>query len=391
MKILHVVHGLAPDIGGPGMIAVHLAAAQAGLGNDVTVLGNYESRDQIDFSLSHGKTPHFEKIRIRNTEDLSLREHLVPLKGVQCCKQLIDRDTLVHLHGVWEPLLLFAAKLAWSRSARYVVSPHSMLHPWQMQRYRLPKQALLALAWRRLLRRAFFVQANTVPEVDFVLAVEPAARTEVIPNGVSLEQFGSIAGADSFWNRYPHLKAKPYLLFLARLHYQKGLRHLVDAFKIVAAWREDIQLVVAGPDRGERERFERRVADAGLSDRVHLVGPLYGRDKVLALQSAACFCLPSLNEGCSLSILEALASKVPVVITEGCMFPEVEQANAGLVVSLQPDAIAKAMITILGDDALRQRMSTEAHRLVEQSYSWTRIAGMTLQAYQRFDTRPLNG
>ncbi len=391
MKILHVVHGLAPEIGGPGMIAVNLAAAQAGLGNDVTVLGNYEPRDQIDFTHSHRETPHFEKIRIRNTADLSPREHLVPLKGAQCCKQLIDPDTLVHLHGVWDPLLLFAARLARSRAARYVVSPHSMLHPWQMRRYHLSKQALLALSWRRLLRRAFFVQANTAPEVDFVLAVEPAARTEVIPNGVSLEQFGSIADADSFLNRYPYLKAKPYILFLARLHYQKGLRHLVDAFKIVAAWREDIQLVVAGPDRGERRRFARGIADAGLSDRVHLTGPLYGRDKALALQSASCFCLPSLNEGFSLSILEALASKVPVVISEGCMFPEVEHANAGRVVPLKPGAIAGAMITILDDEALRQQMSTEARRLVERLYSWTRIAEMVLRAYQRLDARPRNG
>ena len=73
---------------------------------------------------------------------------------------------------------------------------------------------------------------------------------------------------------------------------------------------------MAGPDEGARGEFEQRIAQAKLTHRVHVVGPLYGRDKFEALVDAACFCLPSRQEGFSIAITEALACSVPVVISD---------------------------------------------------------------------------
>lgn len=80
---------------------------------------------------------------------------------------------------------------------------------------------------------------------------------------------------------------------------------------------------------------------------MHLVGPIYGRDKYAALVDATCFCLSSRQEGFSMAILEAMACGIPVVISENCHFPEVAQARAGLVVPLNADAVAEALLLVL--------------------------------------------
>jgi glycosyltransferase involved in cell wall biosynthesis len=114
-----------------------------------------------------------------------------------------------------------------------------------------------------------------------------------------------------------------------------------------------------------------------------MVGPLYGPDKLAAIRDALCFCLPSHQEGFSLAIIEALASGVPAIISEGCHFPEVSQSGAGEVLPRNPASFGKAMSRIAGDPDLRQRMSTNARELVQTHYTWPNIAQQTVQMYQR--------
>src|SRR5207253_6602065 len=109
---------------------------------------------------------------------------------------------------------------------------------------------------------------------------------------------------------------EPYILFLSRLHMKKGLDVLAEAFRTIAAKRSGVHLVVAGPDDGARADFVNRIEAAKLNDRVHLVGSLHGSEKWAALQGAACFVLPSRQEGFSVAILEALASRTSVVVTQ---------------------------------------------------------------------------
>jgi len=383
MNILHVIDSLDPASGGPALVSISLAAAQARLGHNVSILCNNEPGRKQDIAKSHAIIPGADLVNIVDLRSPGWVEKISSKKAQPLLRELIHADSFVHLHGIWEPTLWRAGAMARERGVGYAVRPLSLLHPWQMKRHVLAKRIVFAIGVQRLLSEASFIHALNEDEVRFVRKFAARVRIEVIPNGVFLEQFKPWPVQGSFYVRHPELKGQPYILFLSRLHHQKGLKLLAAAFQIVAAKNRDTRLVVAGPDRGEEALFRKLIDNMGLTDRVHLVGPLYGAEKTEALCDASCYCLPSLNEGFSMAVTEALACGLPVVISDQCFFPEVTHVGAGEVVPLNPDRIASALLRILEDPVLNAKMSDSARRLVADRYTWPCIAQQTILAYER--------
>ena len=261
-----------------------------------------------------------------------------------------------------------------------------MLDPWSLSQKRWKKRLALALGWRTVLNRAAALHLLNEDESRLVAGLGLTAPVEIIPIGVPLEEIDQ-GRPGAFAARHPALAGHPYVLFVSRLHFKKGLDYLADAFRLVADRHPDARLVVVGPDGGARADFEGRVKAAGLSGRVHVLGPVSTRDKWDALAGAACFCLPSRQEGFSMAILEALAARVPAVISEACHFPEVGEHGAGEVVPLDAAAVAAALDRALSDPDRRREMGAAGRRLVEERYTWARVAETSLDVYQRARAR----
>jgi glycosyltransferase involved in cell wall biosynthesis len=291
-----------------------------------------------------------------------------------------NRD-VVHLHGIWDPLLYAAARAARALGRPYLVTPHGMLDPWSLQQKRWKKRVALALGWRAMLDRAAALHLLNADEKALIVNLGIRAPGVVIPNGVNPAEFEPPPNADLFRRWLPALGERPYVLFLGRLHYKKGLDYLADAFCLLASRNRDAHLVVAGPDDGARADFETRIAAAGLTSRVHVPGPVYGPEKLSAVAAAACFCLPSRQEGFSVAILEALACGTPVVISPDCHFPEVAEVGAGRIVPRDAAAVADALGQVLGDAGLRERMGKAGRELVAARFTWPRIAERSIETY----------
>ena len=287
---------------------------------------------------------------------------------------------VVHLHGVWEPLLVLVGRLAVATSTPYVVTPHGMLDPWSLGQKRWKKRLALAVAHRRLLNGAAAIHYLNADERRLAGPVGLIAPTVVVPNGLAVPD--PLPDPCRFRATHLALVDAPYVLFLSRLHPKKGLDVLADAFSRLAARRSDVRLVVAGPEGGAGPGFAAQVRRLGLADRVLVVGPLYGADKWSALGGAAAFCLPSRQEGFSLAILEGMGAGVPVVVSEGCHFPEVAEAGAGRVVSLDPAAVADALDGVLADPQAAAKMGAAGRRLVADWYAWPAVATRLVQVYR---------
>lgn len=383
MRISHVIPTLNPAAGGPPMVALRLAAAQADLGHDVTIVCYGFPGDQSAFEKSLTPIPHMGRVKIHPLQPGGRLETILGYGLKKKLAPLLDGQDFIQIHGVWEPILRVAAGLAFSRGTPYAVMPHGMLDRWSMSQKRIKKRLAMALAYRRMLERAAYLHALNKDEVGPIKELGITTSSQIIPNGVFMEEIEPMPTAGAFRARHPELGDDPFVLFLSRLHFKKGLDYLADTFKAVADSHPRARLVVAGPDGGVRQTFEQSVHSAGVSDRVHVVGPIYGAAKYEAIVDATCFCLPSRQEGFSIAITEALACGTPVVISEACHFPEVAQAQAGFVLPLDSNRFAQEIRKLLDDSALRTTMSGNARSLVSQRYTWPKIAEQTLAYYQQ--------
>ncbi|HZG39964.1 MAG TPA: glycosyltransferase, partial [Nodosilinea sp.] len=116
-------------------------------------------------------------------------------------------------------------------------------------------------------------------------------------------------------------------------------------------------------------------------DAVTFTGMLTGELKYSALAAVNLYVAPSYSEGFSMSVLEAMASGLPCVITTGCNFPDAARANAAKVVDIQADAIAKALIECLSDPLAAKTMGDRARHLVLNHYTWDRVAAQLIEVY----------
>lgn len=365
------------------MVATRLAAAQAGLGHDVQLIA-YEPPDSVKANVTRAMAglPHADELKIVYLPAPQGLDRITAAKARRQFMQLPAVDVM-HMHGVWNPIIKAAARAAHARNIRFVITPHGTLDPWSLAQRKLKKHLALALSYRKILNTATFIHTLNEDEKRLLDPLKLAAPREVIPNGIFLEELANLPAPGTFRAAHPELGDAPFVLFLSRLHYKKGLDYLADAFAITAKQHPGVHLVVAGPDGGAREAFEQQVAQLHTPN-VHVVGPLYGEDKLAALVDAAIFCLPSRQEGFSIAITEALALGVPVVISDQCHFPEVAQASAGIITPLEPKAIADAMNTLLADQALRQRMGSAGSELVRTRYTWPKVAERTIELYTRY-------
>ena len=96
----------------------------------------------------------------------------------------------------------------------------------------------------------------------------------MIANGIFLQEFDPLPPAGEFRSKHPALVDRPFVLFLSRLHYKKGLDYLANAFAVCAAEIPELQLVVAGPDGGAKDEFVSIINSRGLQDRTFLVGAM---------------------------------------------------------------------------------------------------------------------
>jgi glycosyltransferase involved in cell wall biosynthesis len=377
MRIVHCVDRIDPADGGPPAVAVRLAAAQARRGHQLGLISHTPRCSQQELQDSYGAIAGYTAIAQQYFDAGSFHERLSAARARDSLPQRLGRPDFVHLHGIWRPLLLRIAQHCQALGVPYAVTPHGMLKSWAMSQKRLKKYLGLTLGWRQVLERARVLHFLNEAERAEAAPLRLPTPGVVIPNGVDVAEINrGIAGNPAFQATLPGR----YVLFLARLHYSKGLDLLIGAFERCAARYPDVHLVIAGADFGYRPQLEELIGASGLQARIHLLGGVYGEDKLQLLRNATCLCHPTRQEGFSMTLLESLASSVPVITTPEAHFPDIALEGAGIVCAADADSLARAVSAVLEDESRRTRMGIAAQRLVGSRYDWSVIADRMTQA-----------
>ena len=359
---LSVVTHLDPKYGGLSAAVPALADAVSQAGRYSTSIACFCAPDEHFKPVTANPVPidHLPLGRLRWIKDSASRKAF---------GQLVDRSAGVHIHGIWEHGAAAAASRARSSKKPYIVSAHGMLERWALANKRAKKIVYAALIERANLQSAHCLHALTQAEArdyrNFGL-LNPIA---VIPNGVTIPAHLSPA---IFLERYPELREKRLILFLGRIHFKKGLDILAHAWARVAQRSPDAHLILAGPDSENTQAFlEKQLAALGVARRVTFTGMLSHELKWSALAAAECFVLPSYSEGLSVSVLEAMGAGVPVIVTQQCNLPEVEEHGCGWVIQPQVDELTAALNESLRASSREVAdMGTNGRQLVSRHYSW---------------------
>lgn len=218
--------------------------------------------------------------------------------------------------------------------------------------------------------------AELTPSIDRLIvpsdAIERKVRAEgrdgarfaTIPNGVDLSRFATPVSC-AFRREFGVPDGAPLVGVVARLEVEKGHRHLLEAWPLVTVAVPDAWLAIVG--EGSQLSALRHLA--GGLDRVIFTGR---RDDVSALTADLTVAvLPSLREAQGISILEAMARRVPVVASAVGGIPEVITSGVDgvLVPPMDPAALAAAIVALLRDRALRDRIGRAGYATVADRYS----------------------
>jgi glycosyltransferase involved in cell wall biosynthesis len=259
----------------------------------------------------------------------------------------------------------------------YLYHQRGNLDPARLKRGRWKKMVYLWLRERPIMRRADALIALTLREVETYRALGLSNRVEVIPNGFDESAVLRPVSAGGRLNAlFTALQEAPLLLFLSRIHPVKNPEIFVEAFIQAARANPNIHAMLAGPDEANMvANLLNRVRSAGLIDRFHYVGALYGDEKNAALRRADCFVLPTEAEGFSMALLEALAAECVVLTTKGACFPEIETVGAGKILEPTANDFAQAIQQIIGDGRTAMKlMGAKGRELVRSKYSWDQVA-----------------
>jgi glycosyltransferase involved in cell wall biosynthesis len=330
-------------------------------------------------------------IRVRNVSN-ALRGKLnlsTPIRIQAAARHLIreHRIDIVHCHELRTVENLLVTPAAHQLKIPVMLSPHGTL-PLGTGRGGV-KQGWDRLFGRTLLPRFDQIIALTSAEAADVREIWRLCgipirdeQISIVPNGVRLDDFATLPPRDPFrqhWN----LGSGPVVLYLGRLQERKGVQLLIPAFAQAAQHTPDARLLIVGPDEGMLPTLEAQVREHNCASKVIFTGLLTGQDKLAVLAAADLFALPAVGEGFSMAVLEAMACGLPVLLTPGCNFPEVMEANAGLVVEREINPLAEALRSLLTDADRRASMGRRARDMVIQQYTWPQVAAQLEHIYQQ--------
>jgi len=289
---------------------------------------------------------------------------------------------LLHLHGLWRSPTRIAAALA-AAGRPLVIAPHGMLDPGALAISRVKKQLVWRLWERRGLASARCLHALCPAEAAAIRALLPAAPIAVIANGVELPDPTPLL--PPLWaDAIP--SGEQVLLFLGRFHAKKGLDPLLNAWQAVAAAAQRTGWWLALVGYGDGGALSQRVAAAqarGELQRLVVCGPAFAADKAAVLQAASAFVLPSFSEGLPMAALEAMAHRLPCLLSSACNLPQAFRAGAALAAPPEPEALAAALRQLFAlSPAERSTMGAAGRQLVAARYSWPQVAQHTRQLYQ---------
>lgn len=346
------------------------------------VVGVSNAGPDVRYLEEHG-VPHIAVPMTRNFTPFA------DLKALQGLEQVIKRERfdIVHTHNPKPGLIgQLAARMA---GAPVVVNT---LHGFYFHEHMRPLPRRFYILMEQIAAAQSDVILSQNPE-DVVTAVRericPQQGISHLGNGIDLVRFSRERLSDDEQGRLRAelglKRGEPVVGFVGRLVEEKGILELLEAMRAIRAQVPDVRLLVIGPlDSEKSDALTPDVAGRyGLEGACVFTGMRQDMPELYALMDV--FVLPSHREGFPRSPMEAAAMEVPSVVTDirGCRETVVEGETGHFVPLKAPDAIARAVLSLLSDPEGRARAGRAARTLAEKKFDERHVFRTVLSHYVR--------
>lgn len=384
MRVLHIVPSLGLRHGGVSVSVRELCRGLATIGVGVEVWTTRRAYDPaIDGPADEQLKAAGVTLRyfpVHPWAWLGQRYAYSPALG-QALRERIPKVDVVHIHALWLYPTMITARICRRARIPYLISPCGALDPYSVRRHGLVKRLYGLLIERRTLAGAAVWHFTSELEQRQAETFGAARPGVVIPRAVPLEDIPDVPKGE-FRRRHPEIGQRHILLFLGRLHPKKRPDLAVAAFIEVARRRQDVHLVMAGPDDGTASSSRDQLRRADLLVRATFTGLLDAAAKWEAIWDSSLLLLPSEEENFGMAALEAMAAGVPALVSPFVGLADVvRRAACGLVVELNPTAWAQAVERLLERPDERRTMGTAGRRIATQEFAGDRVARSMRDVY----------
>ena len=393
MRLCFLSRRYFPAISGMSVYALNLLRELVAAGHDVTMISQYRADPAGAGVYGGGPPPPVPGVKVIGLESigeaLTADGHPADFEGD--IERLVDAVLAEHAQAPFEllhaqygyPTGLAALEAGRRLQLPVVVSIQGGDGHW----------VGLCCSTHRNAMRAVLLHASAV------LIGSASFAEEVMHNhGVPSDIFTIVPGATDVARFAPPdsaalgaLRSPPVLLYHGRVDKRKGVIELLEATAQLVASGRSLRLVVSGigPDvQAARDR-----ADAlGLAACTQFTGQVGYEDAPLAYRQGDVFVSPTYSEGFSNTILEAMASGLPIVSTRvvGVVDCLEHERDALLVEAKDAVGLANAIARLLDDEPLRQRLVRRALGDVRRLYSWQSVGQQIMAAYGRVAGQPVS-
>jgi len=291
----------------------------------------------------------------------------------------VSNFDIIHQHGIWTPLSLYAQKIKRKSKLKMVVQPHGFLEPYRLNISKYKKKLAYQLFEKSNLSHASALIACSEDEANKLKGMFPQNDVAVVFNGIAPDFFSEES------TRSAGAKNKKRMLFLSQIIPVKGLERLFYVIsdigvELFSEW----EFLIAGYGDGAYiESLKALVVRLNLDLLITFVGTKIGSEKLNIYDNSDVFILPTFSENYGIVVAEALARGVPVVTTKGTPWVELNELDCGLWVDNSNEGLKDGMLDVLNLSSRKlKEMGQRGRTLVENKYLWDKTTVRTIELYR---------
>ncbi|MCX7589810.1 MAG: glycosyltransferase [Patescibacteria group bacterium] len=330
-KILFITPAYWPAIsyGGPIQSVKLLAEEYKKLNNNVVV-----------FSLSYGLEENkFQKRNINGIDVFYFKyfkffRWFVPIGIIKALFENRNSFDIFHINLIWDPISWISGFILALFNKKIIVSPRGTIEERliKSRSYKI-KKTIYFLFIKFFLKKSLGFHFTSEQEKDeFFNFTKIDKQYIIIPNLFDYQEFQKRVNKDLI--KKFNLFDKKYILYFGRINWKKRIELLIEVFYELSKKYKDLYLAILGAaDIDYFEKLKQKIKNFDLENKIILSGETIGGDlKIAIYQNAFCFVLPSISENFGYVVVEALASNVPVIISNGVGLKElINKYSAGLI------------------------------------------------------------